>query len=65
MRELNLQPQLAYCLLRTALPVAWTARRLGLTAPDPDTIKQVGLEFSQEFGFMIQYNNRNKDNTYS
>ena len=60
MRELNLQPQLPYCLLRTALPVAWNARRLGLTAPDQDTIKQVGLEFSQEFGFMIWYNNRTK-----
>ena len=62
-RQLNLQPQIADRLLQTALPVAWTARRLGLSAPDPEGIKQEALEFCQKFGdaMMNDYNKISKD----
>ena len=62
-RKLNLQPQIVDRLLQTALPVAWTARMLGLTAPDPDGIKHEALQFCQKFGdaMMNDYNKVSKD----
>ena len=63
LRKLNLPPQIALNLLLTALPVAWSARRLGMRAPDPDGIKQEALQFCQKFGesWMILYNKMSKD----
>ena len=62
-RKLNLQPQIFHNLLTTALTEAWFAKKLGLTGPDPDGIKQEALEFAQKFGesAMILYNNISKD----
>jgi len=58
LQKLNLQPDIADGLLKTALPNAWLARKWGVTGPDPRSIKQEALEYCQKFGdlMMNEYN---------
>jgi len=55
LKKLNLQPQIADGLLKTALPVAWLARNWGVTGPDPISIKHEALEYCQKFGDLMMY----------
>ena len=55
LKKLNLQPEIADGLLKTALPVAWHARNMGLTGPDPRSIKQEALELCHKFGDLMMY----------
>jgi len=61
-KKLNLQPQIVDLLLLPGLLVAWNARNMGLSGPDPISIKQEALAFCQKFGDikMYEYNDISK-----
>merc|ERR1711974_286044 len=54
-RKLNLQPQIALCLVYRALPAALHARKTGLRGPDPRSVKEEALEYSNKFGASMMY----------